>query len=97
MEVSEYYRFYYHSIAALMISSMVAVHAYTPPKLQVYSLLSVVFMSLAMGITTLINFAVFFILTHVMKYTHFWHSGKQRRRVSCGSARWTRSPSERAG
>ncbi len=57
-------------IAALMISSMAAVHAYAPPGLRVYSQLSLVFMSLAMGITTIINFAVFFILTHPTEMTN---------------------------
>jgi hypothetical protein len=56
-------------IAAFMISSMAAVHAYAPPGLRVYSQLSLVFMSLAMGITTIINFAVFFILTHPIEMT----------------------------
>jgi hypothetical protein len=51
-------------VAALMIASMAAVHAYAPPRLRVYSLLALLFMGLGMGITTIINFAVFFIVTH---------------------------------
>jgi hypothetical protein len=47
-----------------MIASMAAVHVYAPRELKGYSLLSLVFMSFAMGITTLINFAFFVVLTH---------------------------------
>lgn len=51
-------------VAALMIASMAAVHFYAPPESKVFSLLSLVFMSVAMGITTMINSAVFLIVTH---------------------------------
>jgi hypothetical protein len=51
-------------VAALMIAGMAAVHAYAAPELKGYSLLSLIFMSLAMGATTVINFTFFLILTH---------------------------------
>src|SRR5512137_1532574 len=49
--------------AALMIASMAAVHAYAPPKLRVYSLLSLVFMACAMSSTTIFNFGFYFVFT----------------------------------
>ena len=51
-------------LAALLIACMAAVHAYAPPELKRFSLLSLIFMSLAMGTTTLVNFSDFLILTH---------------------------------
>ncbi len=51
-------------VAALMLASMAAVHAYAPPELRAYSLLSFAFMSLAMGVMTIVNFVIYFILTH---------------------------------
>ena len=56
--------------AALIIASMAAIHAYAPTELKAYSLLSLVFMSLAMGITSLINFAFFVILTHPVEFAN---------------------------
>jgi hypothetical protein len=51
-------------VAACMIAAMASVHAYAPAELKGFSLLSLVFMSLAMGATTLINFSFFVILSH---------------------------------
>ena len=56
--------------AAFMIASMAAVHAYAPADLKAYSSLSLVFMSLAMGITSLINLAFFVILTHPVAFAN---------------------------
>jgi hypothetical protein len=56
--------------SALMIASMAAVHAYAPAEAKAYSLSSLVFMSFAMGITSLINFAFFFILTHPLEFAN---------------------------
>lgn len=50
--------------AALMIASLSAVHAYAPPELKGFSLLALIFMGLAMGTTTIVNFSFFLIITH---------------------------------
>jgi len=51
-------------IAALMIASMVAVHAYASRVDRPFSLLSLAFMTLGMGSTTLLNFGLYIVVTH---------------------------------
>lgn len=45
-------------IAPLMVVSMVAVHAYAPPEVKVYSLTALVFMILLAGITSSVHFVI---------------------------------------
>lgn len=51
-------------IAALMISSMAAVHAYASRERKVFGMLSLAFMALGMGATTLLNVGLFVVVTH---------------------------------
>jgi hypothetical protein len=45
-------------MAPLMVSSMIAVHAYASPELKAYSLIALAFMILLAGITSSVNFAI---------------------------------------
>jgi hypothetical protein len=45
-------------IASLMVVSMVAVHAYAPPEMRLYSLTALIFMSLLAGITSSVHFVI---------------------------------------
>ena len=45
-------------MAPLMVSSMIAVHAYASPELKAYSLLALALMILLAGITSSVNFAI---------------------------------------
>lgn len=45
-------------MAPLMVVSMVAVHAYAPPEVKVYSLTALVFMILLAGITSSVHFVI---------------------------------------
>jgi hypothetical protein len=50
--------------ATFLIACIASIYAYAPRGSKVYGMLSLVFMSLAMGITTVINFSFFVTLTH---------------------------------
>jgi len=45
-------------LASLYVLTMVAVHAYAPPKVDVYSLAALVFMTILAGITTSVHFVI---------------------------------------
>jgi hypothetical protein len=45
-------------IAPLMVVSMIAVHAYAPPEVKVYSLTALIFMILLAGITSSVHFVI---------------------------------------
>jgi hypothetical protein len=45
-------------ITPLMVISMVAVHAYAPPEMKVYSLTALIFMILLTGITSSVHFVI---------------------------------------
>ena len=45
-------------IAPLMVVNMVAVHAYAPPEVKVYSLTALIFMILLAGITSSVHFVI---------------------------------------
>lgn len=45
-------------MAPLMVISMVAVHAYAPPEVKVYSLTALIFMILLAGITSSVHFVI---------------------------------------
>jgi hypothetical protein len=45
-------------IASLMVVSMVAVHAYAPAEMRLYSLTALIFMSLLAGLTSSVHFVI---------------------------------------
>jgi uncharacterized membrane protein len=61
-------------MAPLMVTSMVAVHAYASPEFKAYSLTALAFMILLAGITSVVNFVILAVSKQIEVVESVWLS-----------------------